>query len=252
MKRRTGKRIGALVLAAVMTLGASFTSLAGSWQQNEIGWWVQNDDGSYPVNTWYQDTDGSWYFLDEQGYMISDCYRLIDGSYYAFGSDGRWSGVMFSDIYAGVWNGNNYSNEWTGFHINVPAGYQMLTGSQTGEIGNSMSMVEFVIYTPDGTGSGIELEYLDAYDYSDGANTTAEYLVSMHSIALALQGYTVEGVTTVNMGGKEYIKLSADGAGLVKRDLYCRKVGTHYFECVTAIYWLASQSALDGLLANIY
>ena len=78
MKRRTGKRIGALVLAAVMTLGASFTSLAGSWQQNEIGWWVQNDDGSYPVNTWYQDTDGSWYFLDEQGYMISDCYRLID------------------------------------------------------------------------------------------------------------------------------------------------------------------------------
>ena len=74
----------------------------------------------------------------------------------------------------------------------------------------------------------------------------------MHSMMLALEGYTIEGVSTVNMGGKEYLKLSADGAGLVKRDLYCRKVGTHYFECVTAIYWLACQNAVDTLFANVY
>ncbi|MDO5417927.1 MAG: hypothetical protein Q4F29_12045 [Lachnospiraceae bacterium] len=253
MKFRKLKKLAAICLAAVMTLGSSVLSYAGEWKQDEIGWWYQNDDGSYPVSTWYEDpADGSWYFFNEQGYMISNCYQPVDGTYYAFASDGRWNGVSFTDICPGVWNGANYSNEWSGFHINVPQGYTVKNASQAQAMDEGITFVEFVAEVPDGTGSGLELEYMDAYDYTDGAATTTEYIVSMQSLVMAVAGFTVEGITTVNLGGKEYMKLSADGYGLVKSDFYCRKVGDHYFECLTAIYWLASKPAMDGLLAGIY
>ena len=252
MTRRTWKKAAALLVTLTMTFAGPGTVFAGQWMQNDVGWWYQNDDGSYPVNTWYQDTDGSWYFLNEQGYMISNCYRQVDGNFYAFGRDGRWTGAMFSDIAPGVWNGGNYSNDWSGFHLNVPAGYQVITAAQSGVIDLSQTMVEFVGYTPDGTGSGVELDNADAYRFPEGADTSPEYVVSVQSMLLAMEGYTIEGVERVKIGGKEYIKLSADGAGLVKRDFYCRKAGTHYFECLTAMYWLASQDAVTSLLGNVY
>lgn len=252
MRLRNTKRILAAVLAAAMALGGSLTSYGAGWQQDAAGWWYEREDGTYPVNTWYEDTDGSWYFFNDQGYMISNCYQMVDGNFYAFGDDGRWTGVLFSDIAPGIWNGTSYANEWSGFHINVPAGYEIVPASGTGTIGSSKSFIEFVVRTPDGTGSAIELEYADAYDYSNGAATTPEYLVSMHSLLLALAGYTIEGVATVELGGKTYIKLSADGAGMLKRELYCRKAGSHYFECLSVMYWLASKPAVDEMLAGIY
>lgn len=245
------KRGAALALLAVMVSAGSLTAYGAGWHQDGLGWWYEQPDGTYPVNTWYEDTDGSWYFFNEQGYMISNCYRVIDGNVYAFGSSGEWSGTMFSDIYPGVWAGNSFGNEWSGFHINVPEGYEIVTAPQTGAIGSSKTLVEFVVRTPDGTGSGMELEYADAYDFPNGLSTTAEYIVSMHSLTLALSGYTIEEVSAVTLGGKEYLKLTADGAGMVKRDFYCRKVGEHYFECISVIYWMASQPAMDNLVAGM-
>ena len=40
-----------LSTAAAMTAGAAFTSFAGSWQLDNIGWWYQTDDGSYLRDT---------------------------------------------------------------------------------------------------------------------------------------------------------------------------------------------------------
>lgn len=247
-----GRRIAALATAAAMAIGGSRTAFAAGWQQDGAGWWYEREDGSYPVSTWYEDTDGSWYFFDERGYMISNCYRVIDGNIYSFRQDGRWGGVMITDIVPGVWNGGLYDNSWSGFRLIVPAGYQVETAADTGTIGSAQTFVEFVVRMPDGTGSGMELEYADAYSFSGGAATTPEYVISLYSLRLALLGYTIEGTSTVNLGGKTYLKLSADGAGVMKRDLYCRKVGDHYFECLTVIYWLASQPYADALLAGIY
>lgn len=251
-RMKSVKRAAAAVLAAVLALGGSLTSYGAGWQQNDVGWWYEREDGTYPVNTWYEDTDGSWYFFNEQGYMVSNCYQMVDGNFYAFGMDGRWTGTMFSDIAPGTWTGTSYANEWSGFHMNVPAGYEILSAAGTETIGVSRSFVEFVVRVPDGTGSAMELEYADAYDFKNGSATTAEYLVSMQSVILALSGYTIEGVTEVNLGGKTYLKLSADGGGMVKRDFYCRKVHDHYFECLSVMYWLASKPAVDGLLGGIY
>ena len=249
---RIGRRAVALATTAAMAFGGGMTAFGAGWQQDGTGWWYEREDGSYPVSTWYEDTDGSWYFFDERGYMIANCYRVIDGNIYSFRQDGRWGGVMFSDIMPGMWTGDRYDNAWSGLHLSVPAGYQVETAADTGTIGSAQTFVEFVVRIPDGTGSGMELEYADAYSFSGGSATTPEYVISLYSLRLALLGYTIEGTSTVNLGGKTYLKLSADGAGVMKRDLYCRKVGDHYFECLTAIYWLASKPYMDVLLAGIH
>ena len=59
--------VASLVLAASMS-GAAF---AGEWKQDSIGWWYQNDDGSYPVNQWLE-VDGKQYYFNESGYMLSN------------------------------------------------------------------------------------------------------------------------------------------------------------------------------------
>lgn len=252
MTHGKGKKAAAAVLAAVMIFGSGFTSYAQGWQQDTQGWWYENADGTYPTGTWYEDEDGSWYFFNERGYMISNCYRLIDGSFYPFGNDGKWNGCVFSDIFPGIWTGNNYSNEWSGLHLNVPEGYKMTTAVDSGRLGESNNFVEFVLWTPDGTSSGIEVEYLDAYNFSKGAETSVEELVTLRSLRLILEGFCMDKITTVNLGGKEYMKLSVNMEGLLKQDLYCRKVGTHYFECISAVYWLPSEPYIDQLMDSIY
>ena len=37
---------------AFLALNTAITALAGSWKQDNTGWWYQEADGSYPVNTW--------------------------------------------------------------------------------------------------------------------------------------------------------------------------------------------------------
>lgn len=80
--------IAALCMSATMAM----TSFAGQWQQDSIGWWYQNDDGSYPVNTW-QWIDGNGDGLAESYYFDSNGYCLMnttvpDGS--AVDSSGAW------------------------------------------------------------------------------------------------------------------------------------------------------------------
>lgn len=247
-----GKRAAAAVLAAVMVLGTGFTSLAQGWRQDNLGWWYENADGTYPISTWYEDEDGSWYFFNELGYMISNCYRLIDGSFYAFGNDGKWNGCIFSDIYPGVWDGNTYSNEWSGLHLTLPEGFRKTTAMDSGRLGESNNLVEFALWTPDGTGSGIELEYLDAYNFPDGAETSLDSIVTLRGLRLLLEGYEIDGIGEVSLGGKPFMKLSTNIGGMLKQDLYCRKVGTHYFECISAVYWFSSEPYIQMLLEGIY
>ncbi len=72
-----------VLLTMLFSLLGSFTSLAGQWQQDETGWWYQNNNGSYPSNGW-QLIDSKWYYFDETGYMVANKWV---GNYY-LGSDG--------------------------------------------------------------------------------------------------------------------------------------------------------------------
>jgi hypothetical protein len=49
----------------------STVAFAGEWKQDAKGWWYQNDDGSYPVNSW-QDINSKQYYFNESGYILTN------------------------------------------------------------------------------------------------------------------------------------------------------------------------------------
>lgn len=63
-------------MSATLAASMSMTAFAGQWQQDTIGWWYQNDDGSYFSNGWqWIDSDGDGlaecYYFDTNGYMLA-------------------------------------------------------------------------------------------------------------------------------------------------------------------------------------
>ena len=54
-----------------------------SWKRNNIGWWYENADGSYPQSEWKK-INGSWYYFGNNGYMLESQWI---GNYYV-GSNG--------------------------------------------------------------------------------------------------------------------------------------------------------------------
>jgi hypothetical protein len=73
-------------LTASMVIGTSMTAMAASWQQNATGWWWQEDNGSYPINSWKW-INGKCYYFDGNGYMLANT-TTPDG--YTVDSSGAW------------------------------------------------------------------------------------------------------------------------------------------------------------------
>lgn len=69
------KNMKLAAVTAAMTMLMSMTAFAGQWKSDANGWWWQNDDGSYPVNTWQwidgnSDGTAESYYFDGQGYCL--------------------------------------------------------------------------------------------------------------------------------------------------------------------------------------
>ena len=115
------KNISVILCAASLTIGVAFTSFAGQWKQDSIGWWYQNDDGSYQQDGWFQDVDGKYYYFNQAGYMLANT-TTPDGYY--VDASGAWvqNGNSASSANTGssaqatswtgtyhIWNGNTYT-----------------------------------------------------------------------------------------------------------------------------------------------
>lgn len=80
----------------------------GNWKRNEVGWWWEESDGSYPksqwknikgewfyfdnrgycfINKWFNDGK-DWFYFDKRGAMVTG-WMHIDHRWYYFKSDGR-------------------------------------------------------------------------------------------------------------------------------------------------------------------
>ena len=82
-----------IVGTTFLTLGITFTALAGVWKQDDIGWWYQEANDSYPVDTW-QWIDGNndgiaeCYYFDSIGYLLTST-TTPDG--YRVNENGAWT-----------------------------------------------------------------------------------------------------------------------------------------------------------------
>lgn len=69
----------------------------GGWKRNNIGWWYEYSDGSYPVNGWTQ-INNIWYCFDASGYMRVGWIQAADGNwYYCDPREGSNQGAMLTN-----------------------------------------------------------------------------------------------------------------------------------------------------------
>lgn len=105
MKKR---KIFTIILSSILFTAPLINPVyASDWKQNNVGWWFQEDNGSYPQNEWKY-INNHWYWFDNRGYMVTDwqcinnnwywfddnghmatSWRLIDNHWYWFESDGH-------------------------------------------------------------------------------------------------------------------------------------------------------------------
>ena len=76
-----------------LSLACSLPAFGGQWQQNQIGWWYQNDDNTWPASSWqWLDGNGDGiyqcYAFDEDGYLYVDT-TTPDG--FTVDPNGAWS-----------------------------------------------------------------------------------------------------------------------------------------------------------------
>lgn len=78
-------------LAEDGTLKEAFTYAADtlkpstySWNHNADGWWLEDEDGGYPVDDWMK-LDGKWYLFGPDGFMLSG-WQKHEGDWYYLGA----------------------------------------------------------------------------------------------------------------------------------------------------------------------
>lgn len=85
------KLIGFAAVAAFSSVMA-FSAMAGVWKQDNVGWWYDNGNGTYPSNSWQWidgDNNGTaeCYYFDRTGYMLANT-TTPDG--YQVNGSGAW------------------------------------------------------------------------------------------------------------------------------------------------------------------
>ncbi len=79
------------------TTNAPGTSRVGSWIRDNVGWWYQYPDGSYPTGGWLQ-INNVWYCFDNIGYMRTGWIVASDGKYYYCDpKEGSTQGAMLTN-----------------------------------------------------------------------------------------------------------------------------------------------------------
>jgi hypothetical protein len=66
------KKLMTVFMTVLISLLISSAAFAGTWKQDNTGWWYENDDGSYKKSEWFQNDDGNYYYFNDSGYMLTN------------------------------------------------------------------------------------------------------------------------------------------------------------------------------------
>ncbi len=141
------KRFWTAAAAAVMAASMSLTAYAGAWKQDNVGWWWQNDDGSYPVSCW-QWLDGNSdgiaesYCFDAVGYMYANT-TTPDG--YTVNADGAWTvnGVVQTQTQTVPQGQTQTQTQTQGSQIRLPRTWAEMEQ----QYGDPYSMADYLLNT---------------------------------------------------------------------------------------------------------
>ena len=67
------------------SISTSTAQPSGTWKRDDIGWWYQYSDGTYPTSGWRTlawNGQYKWYHFDKIGYMDTGWFTDIDGHRY--------------------------------------------------------------------------------------------------------------------------------------------------------------------------
>lgn len=112
MKRKT-KAAAILSVAAILTTGAAFTSMA-AWEQEGGEWIFTDNSGNRVTDSWRQSGNG-YFYLDSNGVMATD--RWIDDTYYVDGNGARVTS-NWVQVDEGTDNAPNSDGGWFYFDAN--------------------------------------------------------------------------------------------------------------------------------------
>lgn len=85
-----------------------------AWIKDSVGWWWQEEDGTYPAQQWKY-VNGEWYYFDASGYMATG-WRYVNGKWYYLSEDGHMLANTWVDGYyvdgTGAYVSYNEPSRW--------------------------------------------------------------------------------------------------------------------------------------------
>lgn len=220
------KKLAIAGAAAILTAGISMTSFAGEWKIDQVGWWYQNDDGSYAKDGWAK-IDNVWYWFDETGYMetgwiydAGNYYYLVESGGMAAGTDVVVDGYLYRFASDGALMDDwVFGNSISDYSIYIPDGSYFMDEALLSLTGNAFDFYAQL----DGAGEMFPCVRV-AYDSSDDAQLSMNGYVDACKEAYEAKGYGVENKGSVTLGdGRVYTKISIT-SGTMTDDLYIRKI----------------------------
>lgn len=155
-----------LIAGAVLalTLSTAFTSLAAEWKQDGVGWWYQEDNGTYPANQWKWIGDKCYYF-GADGYMLSNTVTP-DGCY--VDASGAWvtDPQILGNIYGAVGKDgyDDLVKKWVNGEFDDEADLRLFADSWFADSPVREQLVQTILAMPQNGGSDTS-EFDEAYQY---------------------------------------------------------------------------------------
>jgi len=112
------KKLSTVIISALLAAAMTLSAFAGQWAQDAIGWWYQNNDGSWPVG---------WAWIDGNNDGIAECYYFNESGYCLMNTTTP-DGCIVDPTGAWIVNGIVQTKVVTAQPVPAPATHRQLYG----------------------------------------------------------------------------------------------------------------------------